>query len=198
MRYGEIYKHACMETTAARPQRSRHCIHHTDSSQILILSRAPSLLSRARGNPVLHCRTLVSTPLYPPSPWNKLTILAEEGDQALRKRVREHELGADDEDLMHSQCMLLCNTQCACIEKFIQRTRTHLGSQSLEERAHTFLLDHLLDNGGATDAGSKVGVLDTGLDDVERRSDGDGSDGTGDGSHKVYSSVPFFFSFIQA
>lgn len=187
-----------METTAARPQRSRHCIHHTDSSQILILSRAPSLLSRARGNPVLHCRTLVSTPLYPPSPWNKLTILAEEGDQALRERVREHELGADDEDLMHSQCMLLCNTRCACIEKFIQRTRTHLGSQSLEERAHTFLLDHLLDNGGATDAGSKVGVLDTGLDDVERRSDGDGSDGTGDGSHKVYSSVPFFFSFIQA
>lgn len=68
MRYGEIYKHACMETTAARPQRSRHCIHHTDSSQFLILSRAPSLLSRARGNPVLHCRTLVSTPLYPPAP----------------------------------------------------------------------------------------------------------------------------------
>lgn len=110
----------------------------------------------------------------------------------MRERVREHKLGADDEDLMHSQCMLLCNTQCACIEKFIQRTRTHLGSQSLEERAHTFLPDHLLDNGGATDAGSKVGVLDTGLDDVERRSDGDGSDGTGDGSHKVYSRVPFF------
>jgi heat shock protein HspQ len=32
-----------------------------------------------------------------------LDVLAEEGDERLRKRVREHELGADDEDLRVSQ-----------------------------------------------------------------------------------------------
>lgn len=81
---------------------------------------------------------------------------------------------------MHSQYARIM--QCNYLIKEIE---THLGSQSLEEGADALLLDHVLDNGGTTDAGSKVGVLDTGLDDVERRSDGDGSDRTGNRSHKV-------------
>lgn len=52
-------------------------------------------------------------------------------------------------------------------------TATHLGGKTLEERAETLLLDHLLDDSDTRDVGVEVGVLDTGLDDVEGGGNGD-------------------------
>lgn len=62
---------------------------------------------------------------------------------------------------------------------------THLRGKTLEESADTLLLDHLSDDGHAADLRVEVGVLDSGLDDVQGRGDGDGSDGTGDRGDKV-------------
>ena len=45
---------------------------------------------------------------------------------------------------------------------------THLGREALEERAGALVLDELLDHGHARDLVLEVGVLDAGLDDVER------------------------------
>ena len=79
------------------------------------------------------------------------TILSEERNQALSKRVTEHELGTDDEDL---------------------------GCETLEEGAHTLGANHVPDNGHAADLRVEVGVLNSGLgikisrSNSQRRSDG--------------------------
>lgn len=64
---------------------------------------------------------------------------------------------------------------------------THLGSKTLEERGDTLLGDHLADNGSTADVGAKVGVLDTGLDDVEGSGNSDRGDGTGNRGNEVWS-----------
>ncbi|KAI3483170.1 hypothetical protein L1887_53950 [Cichorium endivia] len=87
-----------------------------------------------------------------------LDVLAKEGDEALGDGEGEDELGADDE---------------------------HLGGEALEEGAEALVFDHVLDDGHAADLGFEVGVLDARLYDVEGGSDGDGCDGTADGSKEV-------------
>lgn len=60
-----------------------------------------------------------------------------------------------------------------------------LGSQSLEETTETFLLDEILDNVQSRLGVLKVTVLNTGLDDIKRSSDGDRSDSTANGGAEV-------------
>lgn len=62
---------------------------------------------------------------------------------------------------------------------------THLRGQTLEERPQTLLADHIPNDSHAGDVAVEVGVLDTGLDDVERGGDCDGGDGAGDGCDEV-------------
>lgn len=100
-----------------------------------------------------------------------LTVLAEERDQALSKRVREDELGSDNQDLPSAP---------------VERPMTHLRGQTLEERANALVLDHFLDDRHTADLRAEVGVLDTRLDDVEGRGDGDGCDRSGDGRDEVW------------
>lgn len=67
-----------------------------------------------------------------------LDILAEEGDERLRKRVREHELGADDEDLP------LAIEHCIVKEWWRRRhmpTRVDLGEMKCASHLHLHLAD---------------------------------------------------------
>ena len=91
----------------------------------------------------------------------------------MSKGVGEDEFGSDDENLPSTLHPRGTNGS------------TYLWRQSLEECSDTFLLDHLPDDGHSSDLRVEVGVLDSGLDDVQWRGDGDGSDGTGNGSDKV-------------
>ena len=87
-----------------------------------------------------------------------LHVLSEEGNQTLSDGKREDELGSDDQ---------------------------HLWRQTLEESTEAFVLDHVLDNSNAAYLGFKVGILDSGLDDIERSSYSDGSDRAADGGEEV-------------
>ena len=61
----------------------------------------------------------------------------------------------------------------------------HLWGQTLEEGIDTLGLDHFSDNGHTADLRVEVGVLDTGLDDVQGRGDSDRGNSTGDRGDKV-------------
>jgi hypothetical protein len=91
----------------------------------------------------------------------------------LSKGVREDKLGADNQDLGNQLWPVPVGRLA------------YLWCETLEERAHSLLLDHLLDDGNTSDLRVEVGVLDTCLDDIQGSSDSDGSDGTGDRSNKV-------------
>jgi len=66
-----------------------------------------------------------------------------------------------------------------------RHSSTHLRGQTLEESTHTFRLDHISDNGHTADLRVEVGILDTGLDDIQWRGDGDRGNGTGNGGDEV-------------
>ena len=61
----------------------------------------------------------------------------------------------------------------------------YLRSEPLEQRTRALVLDEILHHGETANLCLEVGVLDTGLDSVERRSNGDGGDGTGDRRNEV-------------
>lgn len=63
---------------------------------------------------------------------------------------------------------------------------THLGSKTLEERTETLSADHVADDGHSRNVGVEVGVLDTGLDNVEGSGNSDGGDGTGNRGDEVW------------
>lgn len=63
--------------------------------------------------------------------------------------------------------------------------QTHLGGKTLEEGTWSLRADHVLDDGEARDVLTEVGVLDTGLDNVEGRGDSDRRNGTSDGRDEV-------------
>lgn len=62
---------------------------------------------------------------------------------------------------------------------------TYLRGETLEQRRRTLVLHELLHDRHAADLVFKVGVLDTRLDSVERRSNRDRRDGTRDRRDKV-------------
>lgn len=63
--------------------------------------------------------------------------------------------------------------------------QTHLGGKTLEEGTWSLRADHVLDDSEARDVLAEVGVLDTGLDNVEGRGDSDRRNGTSDGRDEV-------------
>lgn len=65
------------------------------------------------------------------------------------------------------------------------RRAAYLWCQAFEESSDAFRNQHFLDNLCTTDIPFEVRILDTRLDNVERRSDRDGRDSTGDGRDEV-------------
>lgn len=60
-----------------------------------------------------------------------------------------------------------------------------LWSQTLEERGHTFVGGHVLDDGEPGFVTAEILVLDSGLDDVQRSRDNQGGRSTANGGHEV-------------
>ena len=65
------------------------------------------------------------------------------------------------------------------------RGKAYLGSETLEQRGRALVLDQVLNHSNAADLRLEVGILDTGLDRVERSGDGDRRDGTSNRSDEV-------------
>lgn len=102
----------------------------------------------------------------------------EDGNELLSNGEAEDQLGSD----------LYNPISCQKTANFLLCMNTYhkdLGSQSLEETTETFLLDEILDNVQSRLGVLKVTVLNTGLDDIKRSSDGDRSDSTANGGAEV-------------
>jgi len=91
-------------------------------------------------------------------------------------------------NLFLGKCNIECWNQCLGEpegEDEFWTSHEKLRNQSLEETRNTFILHHTSNNLESTLRVFEVAVLDTGLDDIERSGNEEGSRGTGDGSNKV-------------
>ena len=94
------------------------------------------------------------------------------------KGVAEHQLRSDDQDLEGYSQQTLEHGSCA---------PSYFWSEALEQSRRAFVLEEVFHNGNAADLVLKVGILNTGLDDVQWGGNGDGGHSAGNGGDKILS-----------